>query len=107
GLTGIERGDQLTGSDYLNRQILWALLAIPALVLTGSCSYRALKYVSYPLFGISLLLLVAVFFMPARNGSHRWIPLGFMNLQPSELAKLTYIFALAQYLMYRRNYRRL
>jgi cell division protein FtsW (lipid II flippase) len=51
--------------------------------------------------------MVLVNFMPARNGAHRWVPLGIVDVQPSELAKLAYIMALAHYLMYRRNYRRL
>jgi cell division protein FtsW (lipid II flippase) len=45
--------------------------------------------------------------MPARNGAHRWIPLGVMYFQPSELAKVAFLLTLAHYLMYRRNYRTL
>jgi len=53
------------------------------------------------------VLLVAVFFFPARNYSHRWIPLGVADLQPSEAAKLAYILTLAHYLRYRSSYRHL
>jgi len=56
-------------------------------------------------YGVCLLLLVVVFFCPAKNYAHRWIPLGFMNMQPSELAKLAYIAALARYLMHRDSFR--
>src|SRR5690606_22394280 len=52
-------------------------------------------------------LLVLVYFMPAVNGAHRWIPLGIANLQPSELAKLTFIMAVGHSLMHRSSYRRL
>ncbi|PIU40282.1 MAG: rod shape-determining protein RodA [Candidatus Omnitrophica bacterium CG07_land_8_20_14_0_80_50_8] len=38
-----------------------------------------------------------VFFMPARLGAHRWIPLGGFNFQPSELAKFSIILALSQF----------
>ncbi len=60
-----------------------------------------------PFHGFVLLFSVVVFFMPARNGARCWIPLGFFDMQPSELAKLTFILGLSFYLMHRDNYRRL
>ncbi|MEY1556650.1 rod shape-determining protein RodA [Yoonia sp. R2331] len=47
---------------------------------------------------VSLLLLIAVEFVGVeRNGSQRWIDLGPMDLQPSELAKITLVMLLAAY----------
>lgn len=47
---------------------------------------------------ISLVLLVAVeFFGTIGMGAQRWIDLGFMRLQPSELMKITLVMALAAY----------
>ena len=37
------------------------------------------------------------------NGSRRWIPLGLMEFQPSEPARLAFIMALASWLMFREN----
>ena len=48
-----------------------------------------------------------VYFFPPINRAHRWIRLGPVGLQPSELAKVAFVLALARYLMYRDNYRRL
>jgi cell division protein FtsW (lipid II flippase) len=108
GLLGIDRGDELAGSGhYFARQLVWIALAVPAMFVATLVPYRNLRRFSMPLFGLSILLLLAVYFMPAKNGAHRWIPLGVMNFQPSELAKIAFIMALAHYLMYRRNYRRL
>ena len=108
GLSGIARGDELSGrGDFFSRQLVWFVLASPVMLAATWVPYRRLKGISHPLFGGSLVLLVIVYFMPGRNGAHRWIPLGPVNLQPSELAKLGYIVALAHYLMYRKNYRRL
>ena len=46
----------------------------------------------------SLLLLVAVpFFGASRNGSQRWLDLGPLDLQPSELMKITLVMFLAAY----------
>lgn len=47
---------------------------------------------------VSLLLLLAVeFFGSTGGGAQRWINLGFMRLQPSELAKVTLVMFLAAY----------
>ena len=49
-------------------------------------------------FGLSVLLLLGVeFFGVVGMGAQRWIDLGFMRLQPSELCKVTMVMALAAY----------
>lgn len=49
-------------------------------------------------YGVSLLLLLAVEFFGATGmGAQRWIDLGFMRLQPSELTKITLVMLLAAY----------
>ena len=49
-------------------------------------------------YGISLLLLLYVeFFGVTGMGAQRWINLGFMRLQPSELTKITLVMILAAY----------
>ena len=108
GLGAIAHGDRLSGQGHFaGRQSVWIVLSLPAMFAAAAFPYRPLRWVSYPLFLLSLALLVFVHFMPARNGARSWIPLGVLNLQPSELAKLTFMMALAHYLMFRRNYRRL
>ena len=59
------------------------------------------KYASW-IFLISILLLIAVllpFVGKVVNNSRRWIPLGIMNFQPSELAKLTIAMYAASYMV--------
>jgi cell division protein FtsW (lipid II flippase) len=107
GLSGIERADQLSdGSDLFSRQVTWALLGVPALVAAAMVPYRRLRPYSYLSLALTLPLLVVVFWMPPRNGARAWIPLGFFDLQPSELAKLAFILALANYLKDQDHYRR-
>ncbi len=108
GLTGIARGDELAhAGEFFSKQVVWIVLALPAMLLATLIPYRKIRHQSYVWLGLSLGLLLVVYFFPAKWGSRRWIPLGFMNFQPSELAKLAFILALARYLMYRENYRRL
>ncbi|MGE0377323.1 MAG: FtsW/RodA/SpoVE family cell cycle protein [Planctomycetaceae bacterium] len=108
GLGGIARGDELAAGRALQpRQLMWIVISVPALLATTWVPYRVWKPWSYPLFLATLVLLGVVYLCPAKNGAHRWIPLGIADFQPSELAKLTFIMALSHYLMHRRNYRRL
>jgi len=54
---------------------------------------------AYPIYGVSLLLLVAVeFFGRMGKGAERWIDIGPLQLQPSELMKIALILALARFL---------
>lgn len=54
--------------------------------------------ISYPLFGIGFVLLVIVEFMGQIGmGAQRWINLGFIQIQPSELMKVAMVMALARY----------
>jgi rod shape determining protein RodA len=56
------------------------------------------RNVSVLAFAVSLALLVAVeFFGEVGMGAQRWIDIGFMRLQPSELTKITLIMVLAAY----------
>ena len=106
GLAGISRGDQLVGSGlHFHRQLIWMALAVPALIMAAWVPYRSLRPASYLLFGVTTVLLLVVFLMPAHHGARRWIPMGVFDMQPSELAKLTYILALSHYQMFRRNFR--
>jgi len=107
GLSGIARGDELAhAGEFFSKQAVWIILAVPALLLATLLPYRTLRHHSYAWLFASVMLLGIVYFFPAKWGSRRWIPLGFMNFQPSELAKLAWILALARYLMYRKNCRR-
>ncbi len=60
--------------------------------------YRRLGSSIYTMYIINILLLVVVLFVGrSAYGARRWISLGFFNMQPSELMKLTLVMALARY----------
>jgi cell division protein FtsW len=87
---------------YVNRHVLALALAFAAAVLAYSVPLDWWERGGVWLFLISLLALVLVLVPGVGrevNGATRWIPLGPLNLQPSELVKLFAIIYIAGYLV--------
>ncbi len=85
-------------SSFLLRQIVYASVGLFLMYRLMRTDYHlfARPHVVLGLVGGTALLLVLVFLFSPHKGTHRWIPLGFFSVQPSELAK----FALAVFLAY-------
>ena len=83
------RGDAYT---YIRPQLLFAALGLVAMYAASLVDYHIWHKLAWPLMGLSLLLLIAVLFMPEYNGCKRWIVLpGLGTLQPSEIAKFAVV----------------
>jgi len=79
---------------FFKRQLLWALLGLGAMFVTMRVDYWHWKRWAPVMLVVGLLLLVAVFIPGIGRSSHgatRWIGLGPLTVQPSELAKLCLI----------------
>lgn len=86
---------------FLKRQLLYLVGGAILFWIFSKMDYHKLRPFSLPLAITSMLLLVLVFIPSigySAGGSSRWIPLGFMNFQPSELAKIAAVL-LAVYLI--------
>jgi cell division protein FtsW len=97
---------QQTGNGYtfLLRQMLWVALGIGGMFWLMKMDYRKLSHprVIFTGLAVTLVLLIAVFFLDRSHQTHRWIRLGPGSLQPSELAKVVMIVYLAWFLELRR-----
>lgn len=87
----------LARSDVYIHQVYWVTFGAGAAVLVAALDYRHFERNAWLIYAASVGLLVLVFLI-GRNvrGSQRWIPLAGFSLQPSELAKLGLIIALAK-----------
>ncbi|MGL4721825.1 MAG: rod shape-determining protein RodA [Desulfovibrionaceae bacterium] len=88
--SGIRTEDEIVVNTYFQRQILWGCLGIICMVLVSIINYRHFYSIAIPFFVFTVLLLAAVPVVGKTvYGAKRWISLGFMNIQPSELAKIS------------------
>ncbi|MBX3731076.1 MAG: rod shape-determining protein RodA [Verrucomicrobiae bacterium] len=80
-------------------QVVAYLLGIALVGALCLVDYSRLARWSLVAYWISILLLLAVAFLGvSRLGARRWLDFGMVQFQPSELAKLTFLFALANFL---------
>ena len=78
---------------YIKKQAVFAVVGIAAMLFIGYyVDYHILHRFAVPILIVTEILLVAVYFFPAVNGVHRWIPVPFIGtFQPSEIAKFAVI----------------
>jgi cell division protein FtsW len=99
-----------SGSSFsvFEKQALWFAMGLPGLVFGLRMPTRYTRKLGYPLLLVSLVALVAVLIPGIGTnvyGARRWIALGPIQIQPSEMAKVALVLAGADLLA--RKYKRL
>ena len=86
---------------FIFRQAFWVMAGLAVFMLMKRIHYRKLQQsgVAFSALAITLVLLLAVYFIDGHQ--HRWIRMGFIGLQPSELAKPALVIFLAFFLALR------
>jgi rod shape determining protein RodA len=84
-------------SGQMLRQVIYVGLGVVVMVVATAISDRTWQSLAPLVYIIALILLLAVLSPVGaiRQGAQRWISLGFMDLQPSEVAKPAVVMALA------------
>ena len=85
---------------FMKKQLLGFVLGIAAMFATAFFPYKNLKKLKWPALIVSLVLLAAVFIpgLGVENyGATRWIGLGPITIQPSEIAKYGFVIFAAAY----------
>lgn len=99
--------DKRFGSDYffLKKQAVFSLVGILLLVVFSYIPFRVYRSLAYPALAAAMALLAAVVFSQwgvSAGGATRWLKLGPVQFQPSELARLALVIYLA-YSMSKKN----
>src|SRR5690606_38965481 len=86
---------------FLKRQLAWAAIGVFAMIVTMQIDYDSWRKLAWPVLIVALLLLLVVLvpgFGTAIRGSRRWLDIGPLTFQPSEVAKLAMVLFMASFL---------
>jgi len=86
------------GAQIFMKQVYWYLIGFGLFIVVTAFDYHLLERLAWPAYFITIFLLLVVLVIgKITSGSQRWLNLGFINLQPSELAKISLVIILAQF----------
>ena len=88
------------GDEYyfIKRQGIWLLIGFVAMIAASTIDVKIYKKATPAVYVCTLALLITVLiFGFVGNGAQRWISIGPITIQPSEIAKIALILALARY----------
>ncbi len=83
-------------SSTFYKQLLWVLIGISIFTLVQYVRIQFIYDYAYIFYILILFLLCITFLSPVIEGSQRWIVLGKIYFQPSELGKIVYIIGLSR-----------
>jgi cell division protein FtsW len=88
----LQDGGLSDSAFYLKRTLMFGAVGLLVMHLTARHGLVAVRRLTPALLGVSLFLLVAVLGIGSTvNGASRWIGSGFLQIQPSELAKVALV----------------
>jgi rod shape determining protein RodA len=87
------------GNAFTVKQVIWIGIGVLAMVVISRIRLKTISALAYLIYLASVVLLVLVLVIgTGPHGTRRWFDFGFLRFQPSELAKIATILALARYL---------
>jgi rod shape determining protein RodA len=85
-------------APWMDKQAIRLVIGVGLMFLLALTPLNAWLALAWPVYALALVLLVAVFVTgTSAMGARRWLQLGALSLQPSEIARLAIILALARY----------
>lgn len=86
------------GAFFIKRQTIFLLIGILGMTAISRVSVRFIQKITPLLYLCTIALLILVLAIGlVGNGAKRWISLGPITIQPSEIAKITMVLMLARY----------
>lgn len=97
GLCSIYSATRYSMQPLAAKQAIWAVAGMGCFLVIGNVDYRHYAQQAVYLYGAGILLLFSVFLIGKKvNGAISWIDLGVLNVQPSELARITTLIMLSR-----------
>ena len=85
-------------SQKYGKQVVWLLISLFLGLLVLLIDADIYRKFATPIYIFTLILLVIVLFMPAKNGARAWLGIGTLGIQPAEFAKIGTSLLLARYI---------
>ena len=85
-------------SQKYGKQVVWLLISLFLGLLVLLIDADIYRKFATPIYIFTLVLLVIVLFMPAKNGARAWLGIGTLGIQPAEFAKIGTSLLLARYI---------
>ena len=86
------------GLYFIKRQAVWLTLGLITMTVSSRINPSYYKKITPALYALTLFLLMLVLIVGfVGNGAKRWISIGPLTIQPSEIAKLTIVMMLSYY----------
>jgi rod shape determining protein RodA len=96
--SAVNADDVNTQKDLYGKQMIWFAIGLTAMVCTFIVNYRHLDQWGGGIYLVSVILLICVLLYGKHvAGARRWLVMGPLTLQPSELVKISVIIILAKY----------
>lgn len=95
GLTALLSATQNSDYEEFKKQIMWIAISVPVTIAIIFIDYELLAKISPFIYGITIILLIAVLFTEPINGATSWFNIGPFSFQPAEFAKITVIMFLS------------
>ncbi len=88
------------GGSFFIKEIMWVSMATIVFVIFSIIDYKKYAKLSFYIYFLNLLMLISVLILGSEKlGAKRWVDLGIISIQPSEFAKLFFIFTFSNYLV--------
>lgn len=101
----VEEGDSY---HYIKRQLIFAAIGLTAMFIASKINYRFYRKIVWLIYGVCTVLLGALLILPPLvpgATQKRWIPIGPITFQPSEIGKFAVVLALAHIIS--KNYKKM
>lgn len=100
GLIAVYSATSFTNAEnyFFNRQLVFVIIGLFVMFAGPYIPFRMLERLAYPFYVFSIFLLVLVYFVGTKGfGAERWLAIGPLKIQPSELAKIATVLAIGRY----------
>ncbi len=102
GLQNLQHADNYANCGVHENQLIWTILGFSIAMIAMIMDLSIIMRIAPIAYWLGIFILVSVFALPAHKGTHRWIYLFGLSVQPSELMKFLLALMMAHHFKFRK-----